>query len=367
MVQLAKDTLDLAVRIQQIPAPTFSEAARAAFVCDRFRELGLVDLEIDELSNVYARLPSADPDKQPPLVVSAHLDTVFPETTPLDVIRENGRISGPGIGDNSLAVAGLVGLARMVLEIPEPLPGDLWLVANAGEEGLGNLCGMRRVVDRFGKVPAAYVVLEGTALGHVYHRGLSVRRFEISVRTAGGHSWGHFGRPSAIHILAKIIAQLTELDLPSEPRSSYNAGPISGGTTVNTIAAEAAVQLDLRSESEDYVEILVGNVAAIVEEFRSEEVQVDLAPIGNRPGGEVSADHPLVKLAMRSLEDLGIAPTLKIGSTDANVPLSRGLPAICIGLTEGGGGHTVSEYILTDPLKQGLNHVFNVILGVWKM
>jgi acetylornithine deacetylase/succinyl-diaminopimelate desuccinylase-like protein len=366
MKSLAKETLDLAIRIQQIPAPTFSERARAVFVRDRMMALGIDDVEIDEICNVYARIPGADPIGSPPVVVSAHLDTVFPEGTSLKITEENGRITGPGIGDNSLAVAGLVGLARMALDLGEPLPGDIWLVANVGEEGLGNLRGMHRVVDRFGDQPAAYIVLEGTALGQVYHRGLSVRRFEVIVRTAGGHSWAHFGRPSAVHVLAHLITRLTELDLPAEPRSSYNAGPIAGGTTVNTIAAEASVQIDLRSESEVFAGELAERVLALAESFRSEDVRIELVPIGNRPGGELPADHPLVDLAMRSLVDLEITPALKIGSTDANIPLSRGLPAICIGLTQGGGGHSLEEYILTGPLEQGLRHVSEVVFGIMK-
>jgi acetylornithine deacetylase/succinyl-diaminopimelate desuccinylase-like protein len=255
----------------------------------------------------------------------------------------------------------------LVLALPEPLPGDLWLVGNVGEEGLGNLRGMRRVVDRFGGEPAAYIVLEGTALGHVYHRGLAVRRFEVIFRTAGGHSWAHFGRPSAVHELAKWIARFTEIPLPTDTRSTYNAGPISGGTTVNTIAAEARTQLDLRSESDEALEELVGAVEVLVDEFRSEKVQIEMVPIGDRPGGGLAADHPLVSMAMHSLDELGITATLKIGSTDANIPLSRGLPAICIGLTHGGEGHTLTEYILTEPLEKGLNHIFDVIQGVWKI
>lgn len=358
-----QSVLDLAIQIQQIPAPTFAEGPRAAFIRDQFIALGLPDIEIDDLCNVYARLPGSAGER--PAVVSAHLDTVFPGGTALDIRREDGRIYGPGIGDNSLAVAGLIGLARLVLERAEPLSGDVWLVANAGEEGLGNLCGMRRVVERFGDGPAAYIVLEGTALGQVYHRGLSIRRFALTIRTGGGHSWAHFGRPSAIHEMAKLITRLTEIPLPTGIRTSFNAGPISGGTTVNTIAAHATVQVDLRAETEDAAEYLAAELSALAAAFRSPEVEVDLEPIGNRPGGEIPADHPLVQLAMRSLAGLGLEGTLKIGSTDANVPLSRGLPAICIGLTEGGGGHTVEEYILTGPLESGLRHVFQVVEGVF--
>lgn len=365
MNPLARSVLDLAVRIQQIPAPTFAEAARAEFVRGQMEALCPGEVEMDDLSNVYARIPGRAGGR--PVVASAHLDTVFPEDTPLDIIVTDDRITGPGIGDNSLAVAGLFGVARMVLAEPEPLPGDLWLVANVGEEGLGNLCGMRRVVDRFGDAPAAYIVLEGTALGHVYHRGLHIQRCKLAFHTQGGHSWAHFGRPSAIHELAKWIASLTEIELPAEPRSTYNAGPISGGTTVNTIAASASTQIDLRSETEDGLQALVGVVEGLTAAARREGVEVELNQIGSRPGGGLPEDHPLVTMAMRSLVHHGFTPTLKTGSTDANVPLSRGLPAICIGLTHGGDGHTTGEYILTAPLEAGLRHVYEVIHGAWEL
>ena len=179
--------LDIAVAIQQIPAPTFEEGQRAAFLRDRFQDEELCDVSIDGVGNVYGRLPGGG--TAPPLVISAHSDTVFPAATSLKVRREMDRIYGPGIGDNSLGVAGLFGMLWTINQRGIELPGDLWLVSNVCEEGLGDLRGMRAVVERFGDQVLAYLVIEGMALGQIYHRGLGVRRYRIHVRTSGGHSW----------------------------------------------------------------------------------------------------------------------------------------------------------------------------------
>jgi di/tripeptidase len=247
-----------------------------------------------------------------------------------------------------------------------PLPGDIWLVANVGEEGLGNLSGMRAVVDRFGDGTRAYLILEGMALGQVYHRALGVQRYRITVRTPGGHSWVDFGKPSAIHELAALITSLTALPIPRRPRTSLNVGVISGGTTVNTIAAEASLHLDLRSEGSRALDSLAAGVEELVETANRGEIQVIAEITGRRPAGKIGANHPLVRLARRSLESVGLQPNLGIGSTDANIPLSRGLPAVCLGLTTGGGAHTLNEYINTHPVSQGLDQLVAVIEGVFR-
>jgi len=243
---LTAPLLDLAIAIQQIPAPTFQEAQRAEYVRQRFLAEGLAAVSTDEVGNVCACIPGKGDAL--PLVVSAHLDTVFPEHTSLEVTCSAERISGPGIGDNSLGLAGLMGLVWALRSKGESLPGDVWLVANVGEEGLGDLCGMRAVVERFQNKPQAYIVLEGMALGQIYDRGLGVRRYRISALTRGGHSWVDYGAPSAVHELVSVANHLAAMKLPRDPRTTMNIGVISGGTSVNTIAAEAHLELDLRSE-----------------------------------------------------------------------------------------------------------------------
>lgn len=363
---LVARVLDLAVAIQQIPAPPFGEAQRGAFVRERFLVEGLQEVTIDDIGNVYGRFPGQG--KIRPVVVSAHLDTVFPYGTDLQVQREADKVFGPGIGDNSLGLAGLFGLlwALRQKSRQEALPGDVWLVANVGEEGLGDLRGMRAVVDRFGEGVCAYVILEGMALGQIYHRGLGVQRYRITVSTSGGHSWVDYGKPSAIHELGNLVARLTALPVPAQPRSSLNIGVIAGGTSINTIAAEAHLELDLRSENSLALNQMVRQVEALVNAANRPDVAVTLELIGRRPAGKLASTHPLVRLAKRGLQAQGIQSNLTIGSTDANVPLSRGLPAICVGLSTGYGAHTVNEYIHVGPLFQGLAQVVALVEGIFQ-
>jgi tripeptide aminopeptidase len=361
---LLSRVIELAVSIQQIPAPTFYEVQRAAFLHEQFSAEGLQDVETDHLSNVYARLPGKG-DK-PPLVISAHSDTVFPHKTDLSIRRENGTIHGPGLGDNSLGVAGLFGVLWGLKERQVELPGDLWLVANVGEEGLGDLCGMRAVVERFRSDPLAYLVLEGMALGQVFHHGLEVQRYRITVDTPGGHSWVDYGRPSAIHILSQLVVKITHLELPRSPRTTLNVGVISGGTSINTVAAHAWLELDLRSEDGQVLQTLVKKVEGILKKANQDEVRVTSELIGKRPSGWIPLQHPLVRLALKSLKAQGLQGRCNAGSTDANIPLSQGLPAICVGLTSGGGAHTTGEFIQIEPLEKGLAHVLMLVEGIFR-
>lgn len=360
--QLVDRVLDLAIEIQQIPAPTFDEKKRGEFIYGRFLQENLLDVEIDEIGNVLGRLPGRG--NTPPIVISAHLDTVFPSGIVLLCERLDEKIIGPGIGDNAVGLAGLFGIVWELNQQQVNLNSDLWLVANVGEEGLGDLRGMREVVNRFSDQIQAYIVLEGMALGQVYHRGLGVRRFRIKTNTSGGHSWVDYGKPSAVHELAQIISRLLEIRIPENPRTSLNVGVISGGISVNTIAAEATLDMDLRSEDIISLEELVKSVQDIVQESQSPEVQVNIELIGQRPVGEISKNHPLVALAVQGLEMVGVQPRLNIGSTDANIPLSLGYPAICLGLTTGNGAHTVHEYINLPPLELGLKQLLFVIKGL---
>jgi acetylornithine deacetylase/succinyl-diaminopimelate desuccinylase-like protein len=360
--------LDLAVSIQQIPAPTFQEARRAEFVRACLQAEGLAEVGIDPAGNVLACLKASNRPSSVvhhPLLVSAHMDTVFPDSVDLRLERRGERLLGPGIGDNALGVAALFALVWELRERCIELPADLWLAANVGEEGLGDLCGIRAVVERFGSEPVAYIILEGMSLGKVYHRALGVRRYRLTVRTAGGHSWIDYGRPSAIHELAGLATRLTRIEMPRSPRSALNLGVISGGSSVNTIAAEAMLELDLRSEGPEVLEELAGQVQSIAASTPKAGVTIDLQVIGRRPSGELPPGHPLVRLACDSLRAVGIEPRLSIGSTDANLPLSLGLPAVTIGLTTGGGAHTVHEYIDIAPLEKGVEQVVRLVERAW--
>ena len=373
MRELINRLIELAIQIQQIPAPTFEEKKRAEFVRGIFSEEGLRDVSMDEIGNVYGRwitsysqsIDNGRLSSRKPLIISAHLDTVFPSGTNLAVRRDGDKIYGPGIGDNSLGVASLFSLLGMLQERKFKPEADIWFVANVGEEGLGDLRGMKAVVERFGADVQAYLVLEGLALGHVYHRAVGVKRYRVTVRTTGGHSWSDYGKPSAIHELAKLVMQLTSLELPNHPRTTMNVGKISGGTSVNVIASEAALDLDLRSEGQESLAELIFKVDQLIHDVNKPEVKVETKVIGQRPAGEISPNHPLVKLGEECLREQDINPILTSGSTDANVPLSKGYPAIVLGISTGGSAHTVHEYINTEPLELGMEQLANFVERVW--
>ncbi len=352
--------IDLAVQIQQIPAPTFAEGQRGEFVREFFLKENLKDVSMDSLGNVYARLMGKQ-KKARPLIVSAHLDTVFPTSVNLQVKKEAGKIVAAGIGDNSLGVAALFGLLWSFRERKIELDHDIWFVANVGEEGLGDLRGMRAVLDRFGKDVIGYLILEGLALGHVYHRAIGVRRYRITAKTAGGHSWSDYGQPSAVHELASLVTQLTAIRLPREPRTTMNVGTFGGGTGINVLASEAKCELDLRSEDPKLLAKLAFQVEGLLKDADREGVKMVAEIIGERPAGEISADHALVHLAVMCTREQGLNAALTAGSTDANIPLSRGIPAVVMGITTGGGAHTLNEYINTEPIAKGMEGVVSFV------
>ena len=357
----AWDIEDIAKRciaIQQVPAPTGEEHARAEFVAGQFREVGLTDVEVDDTPNVYARVAGAK--STPGLVVSAHLDTVFPRGIDLTVRRDGDHLHGPGIGDNGMGVAGLVTLAQSLVS-SDILPGcDVWFVANAGEEGLGDLKGMRRAMDRLESHIKGCIVLEGAGSGPttITHRGLGVRRYRIDVRARGGHSWGSFGEPSAIHSLVRLASVITRWEVPESPRAAFNIGVIEGGTSVNTIAQNASLLLDLRSEDADTLAMLIARTEELVAAAAAiDDAEVLVTVVGDRPTGEIPVNHPLVAAARCILNEQGV-PTediqYRIGSTDANVPLSRGIPAVTIYLAGGHDVHRTSEWLSLEPLPLGM-------------
>lgn len=366
MSDIVNRIIERAVEIQQVPAPTFDEGKRGEFVQARFSNEGLQDVSMDNVGNVYGCIPGDRLSKAKPLIVSAHLDTVFPTQTDLRVTREPGVIHAPGLGDNSLGVAALFGLLWMLRERELQLGGDMWLVANVCEEGLGDLRGMKAVVERFGPDVQAYLVLEGLAFGHVYHRAVGVKRYRITARTTGGHSWSDYGKPSAIHELAKLVVRLTSLALSTSPRTTMNVGKISGGTSVNVIASEASLDLDLRSEGQGSLAELIEAVEELIHNAGRADVSVEAEVIGQRPAGEISSSHRLVRLAEECLREQGVNPIHTSGSTDANVPLSKGYPAIVLGVSTGGSAHTVQEFINTAPVAKGMEQLVRFVERVWE-
>lgn len=354
--------IDLAIAIQQVPAPTFAEHERARFVQTLFEENHLLDIEMDELGNVYGRYPGHKSDA--PVIVSAHSDTVFAADTDLTVRREPNKVYGPGIGDNSMGVAGLVYLITVLTKHGIKPKQDIWFVVNVGEEGLGDLNGMRSVTDRFGHA-GAFIVIEGGMFGCVLHEAIGVRRYRVRVTAEGGHSWNDFGRPSAIHVLSHIISTIDRIDVPTKPKTTYNVGVIEGGRSVNTIAQTAEFLLDLRSEEANGLAYLITRFERIVAQARLKyDAEIVVEQIGDRPAGRLYRTDPLVKKAAQALKAVGWEETRYIrGSTDANIPLSRGLAAVCIGLCQAKNAHRLDEFIDTINLARGMSQLLLLVLS----
>ncbi len=351
--------LDLAIAIQQIPAPTFKEEKRASYVLERFKETQADTVYQDACGNIHALIKCDS--SLPELYLTAHLDTVFSEETDISYQLSEAKLAAPGIGDNSIAVAALIWVAAHIK--PESLNRSLHFVANIAEEGNGNLKGIRHVCDTMQRLPHAMIILEGAALGQIYCQSIGVKRFRLEVKALGGHSWANYGNSSAIHELAKIAAKIASLPISDSGNASLNIGLIQGGTTINTIAANAWLELDLRSISQRGLNKLVRAVKACAPHSHNRTWSLQWLEIGDRPAGALAEEHPLVKATQSALADVGwrTKPELVSGSTDANIPLSQGIPAIVTGITTGGNIHRTSEYIDLPPIQQGLDHLFLLI------
>ena len=259
----------------QIPAPTFEEKSRADYVADEFRSLNLQDIQTDALHNVFGRLPGVN-SGIPGIIVMAHTDTVFPAQTDLTINRHNGTIYGPGLGDNSIGVSGILGLVYWLQEQNITPACDLWIVATSREEGLGNLDGARLAYETLKEKISAVINVEGLAYGYIYHAGIAVRRLHITAKAEGGHSWLHYGKPSAINEIVQLAAKITEITPPENPRTTYNIGIIEGGHSINSIATEAGIWLDLRSEETSALIALENTVRALIEDSKSGNVKVNI-------------------------------------------------------------------------------------------
>ncbi|MEM8858539.1 MAG: M20/M25/M40 family metallo-hydrolase [Chloroflexota bacterium] len=355
--------LDLTVEIQQIPAPTFAEKERAAHVKKLFDQSSLLNIEMDELGNVYGRYRGTGSDR-PPIIVSAHTDTVFPANTNLEIKREGNRIYGPGIADNSAGVAGMIWLIQALETHQLRPPRDIWIVANVGEEGLGDLNGMRSVYKRFGE-GATYIVLEGGSFGHLIHQGIGVHRFRVNISAEGGHSWADFGQSSAIHAMGSIINQISQISVPKVPKTSFNVGIVEGGTSINTIARNASFLLDLRSTDVSSLNRLERKVEAILYKHHDRGgVLVTWEQIGNRPAGKIGDQHPLVLWSVQALRVVGAHKVEKgASSTDANIPLAEGAASVCLGLANSGNVHRTDEYLDYSNFSKGMGQLLLVTLA----
>lgn len=341
---------ELAAAVATVPAPTNDESERAAFVSSTLERLGYADVWTDSISDVVGRIPGAAP--APALLLAGHIDTVFPRETPTSITRNGDILTGPGIGDNSLSVAAVAMVYEALKQLDYEPPVDIFVTGNVGEEGLGDLRGMRAVMDALPQVGAA-IAVEGHSLGRVTNRAVGSRRLKVTVTGPGGHSWGDAGRPSAIHELARLVTRLDALDLTSEPKASLNVGLFSGGISVNTIAPEAVAIIDIRSVSAEALASLVDKVERHIRGIDVPGVSVTSEIVGDRPAGALPSDSGLVPIAIDVLAALGMEAVCDASSTDANIPISRGIPSMCIGLTTGGNVHRSDEYIRVRPIATG--------------
>lgn len=357
----ADNALCLLTELAQIPAPSNQEELRAEFCLNWLRSQGAENAYIDEALNVI--YPIGDDGGNDLMVFMAHSDVVFPDTTPLPLKIENGRIYCPGVGDDTAnAVALMTTAGYIAREKLMPKGCGVLLVINSGEEGLGNLKGSRKIIADFGHRVKEFVTFDGNA-NVVVTKAVGSRRYRVSVTTEGGHSYARFGAPNAIAQLSQIISRLYEITVPDIGRTTYNVGTISGGTSVNTIAQNAEMLFEFRSDEREGLSIMQAHFDRIVEEFRSNGVQIQTEVVGDRPCGLDVDNSALADRAAAAVQaHYGLAPHFGVGSTDCNVPLSMGISAICPGCVMGWGAHTREEYVEIDSLLPGLKVAAELIL-----
>jgi tripeptide aminopeptidase len=398
--QLAQWQMEMA----RVPAPPFGEAARGAWLAERFREAGLDDVRIDDVGNVFGVHPGfaqagfaqagsqagvaqggfpGSRAGQRYVALSAHLDTVFPANTPLNIRQQGTRLYGPGVSDNGAGVTAMLAIASLLraVRLRHALP--FVFIGNVGEEGEGDLRGMRHIFStpRWKDSIAYSVVLDGAGADTIVAEALGSRRFEVIVRGPGGHSWSDFGAPNPIVILARAIDTFTAVPVPSVPKTTFNIGVIRGGTSVNSIPESASMKVDIRSTSMAEMERLEQNLRlalnrAVEDETLAAEmrspvqkrpsgVSCEVVAIGNRPAGELSTSARILHVIRAVDAQLNNAAQVQRASTDANIPLSLGLEAVAIGGGgSGGGAHTLQEWFDSNGRELGLKRILLTLLAL---
>ncbi len=351
---------DEQVRLTEIPAPEFGEAPRAGYLKKLFEASGL-KVSTDKVGNVIGERPGADAYSV--ILFAAHLDTVFPAGTDVRAKRKGDRIEAPGISDNGAGLGAIVGLARALSESHVRTTKTIVLAGDVGEEGEGNLRGIRALVEAYGSRLASVIAIDGPSVEHITTQGIASRRFEVTITGPGGHSWSDFGAPNPITALARGIVQFSGIRVPDDPRSSFNFGVIEGGTSVNSIPGRAVVKVDLRSEEESELARLDAALRDAMQSGVRQEtaastgagdpLELNIRSLGARPAGKLPDDAPLLD-AIRNVDRyLGNRSRIERSSTDANIPLSLGIPAVSLGGGgKGSGSHTLTEWY--DPTGRAL-------------
>ena len=357
-----------------IPSPPFGEAARAEYLAARFRQCGLTEARIDAEGNCVALRRGRT--LRPLLVVSAHLDTVFPAGTDFSIRYAHGKMLAPGIADDGCGLAALLALARALEACAIETQGSLLFVGTVGEEGAGNLRGVRHLLTggEWASEVDAFISLDGPGVERITHAALGSRRYRVRYTGTGGHSWGDFGVANPVHALGRAVARLAAYPAPSTPRTTFNVGRIEGGAGVNVIPCEALMDVDLRSESADELGRLDAFFRRIAREAADDEnsmrragappLELEVKLIGDRPSGVTPPDAPLVRLAEAATRAVGHRPRLDCSSTDSNIPISLGIPAVTIGAGgASGNSHTLEEWYDPRGRETGLRRALLVMLG----
>jgi tripeptide aminopeptidase len=364
---------DQQARLTEIPAPPFQEAQRAAAV-KALLSASSLDVQVDKTGNVIGELSGVT--EKEIVLLAAHLDTVFPPGTDVKVRRQSDRMTAPGISDNGTGLAALVAIARTMHEAGLKPHRTILFVADVGEEGEGNLRGMRALVDSYRSRLKAAIILDGSGTDHVTTKALASRRLEVLITGPGGHSWSDFGMPNPINALVRGSVRFISTKIPASPRTTFNLGQIEGGTSVNSVPHEARLKVDIRSESEDELAKLESALresiaAGVRDEMESPrdrskgklEWKVDL--LGSRPGGELGSGSALLAALRAADEYLGNQSRIERSSTDANIPLSNGIEAISIGAGgTGGGAHSLQEWYEPAGREMGLKRALLTLIGI---
>jgi tripeptide aminopeptidase len=340
-------------RITEIPAPPYKEKVRSEYFLKRMQELGFKDASIDSEGNVIA-LRKGSGGGRPKLVVSAHLDTVFPEGTDVSVKEKDGVILAPGIGDDARGLAALLSLIKCINANEVATVGDVMFVGTVGEEELGNLRGVKALFRDHADIDG-FIPIDGLGITRVVNQATGSHRYEMTFKGPGGHSFQEFGLPSAIHAMGRAIAKIADLQTPSDPKTTFTVGTVKGGTSVNAIASEARMAVDMRSDSTQELLKLEARLLdlvkqAVVEEngrWNSDKMTVEIKLIGDRPAGIVAMDSPIVQATQRAVTVITRTPrvTFAGSSTDSNLAMSLGIPAVTIGGGgEGGNWHSRNEW-----------------------
>lgn len=348
--------------ISEVPAPPFHEGERARVVAEKMKAAGLTDVYVDEAPNPIGVYPAADGKKGEALLLAAHIDTVFPPGTDVTVVREGHTMRGAGVGDNASNVGAMLAVARVLKEEGFQLPREVIFVGTAGEEGLGDLRGMKQAMKTYRDRVRWCLPVDGS-LGGVTHAAVGSRRYDIVVHGPGGHSYGAFGKPSAIHALGRMIAAIADIQVPERPRTTYNVGTITGGTSVNTIAPEASMLLDIRSESAEELARLEAEVVRRIDSVaKLSKVTYEMKLLGDRAAGVLPVEHDLPQMVMAAGRALGIEPHPHASSTDSNVPIGMGIPSVTVGTSHKGNSHRVDDWFDVPSLATGMKHLLLCVL-----